>query len=170
MSVSPIPAKPICTRGGAHNCGGHSVSQVPQSKVISRKRNPQNDTSDSSDDNAEVDGSGNDGNNNVDSFEWDDTPRPLYQFQFIGTPSVKVEPADIISRLESLKLLLSDNVISSIVEYTNSYAKTKQNLPEKRRRTDESSRSLFSSWKPIDKDELWVYISILLLQRIINKP
>ena len=107
MSVSPIPAKPICTRGGAHNCGGHSVSQVPQAKVISRKRNTQNNTSDSSDDNAEVDGSGNDGNNNVDSFEWDDTPRPLCQFQFI----VKVEPADIISRLECLKLLLSDNVI-----------------------------------------------------------
>ena len=68
------------------------------------------------------------------------------------------------------KIAFVRHVISSIVEYTNSYAKTKQNLPEKRRRTDESSRSLFSSWKPIDKDELWVYISILLLQRIINKP
>ena len=35
---------------------------------------------------------------------------------------------------------------------------------------DESSRSLFSLWKPIYKDELWVYISILLLQEIINNP
>ena len=34
---------------------------------------------------------------------------------------------------------------------------------------DESSRSLFTLWKAIDKDELWVYISILLLQGIINK-
>ena len=44
------------------------------------------------------------------------------------------------------------------------------NLPEIRRRMDESWRSLFSFWKLIDKDELWVYISILLLQGIINKP
>ena len=29
-SVSPIPAKRIRTRGGAHICGGRSVSQVPQ--------------------------------------------------------------------------------------------------------------------------------------------
>ena len=35
---------------------------------------------------------------------------------------------------------------------------------------DESSHSLFSLWKTIDKNELWVYISILLLLGIINKP
>ena len=34
---------------------------------------------------------------------------------------------------------------------------------------DESPFSLFNLWKPIDKDELWVCISILLLQGIINK-
>ena len=100
--------------------------------------------SDSSDDNVVVDDSDNDDNNNVDSFEWNDTHRPLRQFQFIGTPVVKVEPADITSHLECLKLFLSDNVLSNIVEYTNSYAETMQNLPEIRRRMDESSSSLFS--------------------------
>ena len=143
-SVSPIPAKRIRTRGRAHICGGPSVSQVPQTQVEQRKRNPKNDTSDSSDDNAEVDDSDNDDNNNVDSFEWNDTPTPLRQFPFIGTPGVKVEPADITSHLECLKFFFLDNVISNVVEYTNSYAETMQNLPEIRRRMDESSSSLFS--------------------------
>ena len=98
-------------------------------KFLKPKLNQEKEThktiqSDSSDDNVEVDDSDNDDNNNVDSFEWNDTPRPLRQFQFIGTPVVKVEPADITSHLECLKLFLSDNVISNIVEYTNSYAET----------------------------------------------
>ena len=113
MSVSPIPAKRIRTRGGAHNCGGRSVSQVSQIRVESRKKSPPNDTSDSSDDNAEVDDS--DKEDNIDLFEWNDTPRPLRQSQFIGTPGVKREPADITSHLECLKLFLSDNVILNIV-------------------------------------------------------
>ena len=45
-----------------------------------------------------------------------------------------------------------------------------QNFPEIRRRMDEPSRILFSLLKPIDKDGLWVYISILLPQGIIKKP
>ena len=94
----------------------------------------------------------------------------MRQFQFIGTPGVKVKPANITSYLEYLKLFLLDNVISNIVECTNSYAETMHNLSEIRRCMDESSRSLFSLRKPINKDELWVYISILLLQGIINKP
>ena len=32
-SVSPIPAKRIRTRGGAHTCGGRSVFQVSQTQV-----------------------------------------------------------------------------------------------------------------------------------------
>ena len=40
-SVSPIPAKRIHTNGGAHTCGGRSISQVPQNQLESRKRNPQ---------------------------------------------------------------------------------------------------------------------------------
>ena len=79
-SVSPIPAKRIRTREGAHICGGRGVSQVPQARVESRKRNLQNGTGDSSDDNAEVDDSDNDDKNNADSFEWNDTPRPWRQF------------------------------------------------------------------------------------------
>ena len=59
----------------------------------------QNVTSDSPDDNAEVDDSDNNNNNNVGLFEWNYTPRPLSQFQFIGKPGVKAEPADITSHL-----------------------------------------------------------------------
>ena len=79
-SVSPIPAKRIRTREWAHICGGRGVPQVPQAHVESRKRNLQNGTGDSSDDNAEVDDSDNDDKNNADSFEWNDTPRPWRQF------------------------------------------------------------------------------------------
>ena len=68
-----------------------------------------------------------------------------------------------------MKLFLPGNVISNIVEYTNRYAETMQNLPEIRY-MDESLRSLFSLRRPIYKDELLVYISILLLQGITNKP
>ena len=68
-----------------------------------------------------------------------------------------------------MKLFLSGNVISNIIEYTNRYAETMQNLPEIRC-MDESSGSLFSLRRPIYKDELLVYISILLLQGITNKP
>ena len=100
-------------------------------QVESWKINPQHDISNSSDKNAEVDDS-----DNIDLFECNDTPRPFHQFQFIGTTDVKVEPADITSHLECLKLFLSDNVASSIVEYTNSHTETMQNLPEIRKCMD----------------------------------
>ena len=174
FQISPIPAKRIRTRG-VRTRGGRGGGQIGSTRapyriqVESQSNNTnQNDTSDSSD-NVEVD-SDTDNIRNVDLFEWNDTPRSLRQHQFLGTPGVKIRPEDITSHLECLMLFLSDNVISNIVEYTNSYPATMQSLPEIRRRMDESSRSLFNLWKPIDKDELWVFISILLLQGIINKP
>ena len=54
-------------------------------------------------------------------------------------------------------------IIFVIKCYIESFAETIQNLPEIRKRMDESSRSLFSLWKPTNKHELWVYVSILLI-------
>ena len=167
-------ARGLRTRGGRGNARGGYRGR--ENRVQAQFRNLENDIqNDNDDENRSSDSSdennlNDDNNDDADLFVWNDTSRPLRQFQFIGTPGVKVQPDDITSHLECLKLFLSDNVISNIVRYTNSYAETMQNLPEIRRRMDESARSLFNLWKPIDNDELWVYISILLLQGIIQKP
>ena len=59
---------------------------------------------------------------NVDIFTWTNNSRPFQEFEFIGLPGVKVVPRDHICPLSIVKTFLTDEVISNIVLYTNTYA------------------------------------------------
>ena len=58
----------------------------------------------------------------ADVFSWNNISRPFREFQFTGTPGVKVVPNDNTCPLSVLKTFLTDRVISNIVLYTNTYA------------------------------------------------
>ena len=63
-------------------------------------------------------------------FVWNDRSRTYHEFQFTGSPGVKVNVNDLQCPLTVLKTFLSDDLINSIVTHTNSYAELVKQLPE----------------------------------------
>ena len=115
-------------------------------------------------------GSDDDDNDGNDEVHWDNIARDYRQFGFMGEPGVKVQPDDITCPLEVLKTFLTDEIMNDIVTYTNEYAELLKLLDPVIERMNESRRSLFNLWTPLTFDELWVFVDIIIMMGIIEKP
>lgn len=63
-------------------------------------------------------------------FQWNEKARDYREFTFAGTPGINVLPDDLSCPLSVVKLFLTDEIVESIVQYTNEYAKLIKQLPE----------------------------------------
>ena len=168
-------------RGGRKN--NFSARSVPETRQVSailscsksnRKRYRTTiDSSDSSDNNnpADVIIPVNDPSS-FDEFIWDDNKRGKREFPFSGTPGIKVQAEDIDSPLFVLKtfIIITKEIVSDIVKYTNSYAEIIINHPKIQERMKQSARGLFHLLEPVTEDDIWVYFNLLVLMGIVNKP
>ena len=138
-------ARGIRVRGGANCRGGQSTKRKTQSQSTNKK------------------------NNNVE-FHWNDKKRSYREFPFTANPGVKVHLLDRSCPLSILKTFLTDKLMDDIVSHTNRYAELIKSLPQVQERMEATQRSLFTLWKDLTVDELWVYISIQVLMGIVHKP
>ena len=84
----------------------------------------------------------------VDVFSWNNNSRPFREFQFTGTPGVKVVPND--HTLSVLKTFLFDKVISNIVLYTNTYAAILKLSPSFTEKVGGCNRTVLELWKDVN--------------------
>ena len=91
-------------------------------------------------------------------------------FEFTGSPGIKIFPYDRESPLSVLHLFLPDTEIEKFVLHTNKNANTLIQNPALHVNLNEKSRSIFKSWKDTNKNEIWVYIAVCLLMGVIKKP
>ena len=90
----------------------------------------------------------------VDEFIWDHNKRGKREFTFSGTTGIKVQAEDIDSPLSVLKTLITKEIVSDIVRYTNSSAEIMTNHPKSQERMKHRARSLFHLWEPDTEDEI----------------
>ena len=67
-------------------------------------------------------------------------------------------------------MFLSDELINSIVNFTNSWAEMMMSDPNIQAQMNTKQRSLFRIWKETNWGEIWLYICICLLTGIVHKP
>ena len=79
-------------------------------------------------------------------------------------------PDDLSCPLSVVKLFLTDEIVESIVEYTNEYANLIKQLPEVQTRMNDCDRSLFTLWGDLTVDELWVYFCLQIVMGLVHKP
>ena len=100
-------------------------------------------------------------------FSWNNNSRPFREFQFAGTPGVKVVPNDHTCPLSVLKTFLTDKIISNIVLYTNIYAAILKLSPSFTEKVGGCDRTVLDLWKDVNA---WIYIAIIILMGIVSKP
>ncbi|XP_068130827.1 piggyBac transposable element-derived protein 4-like [Hyperolius riggenbachi] len=88
-------------------------------------------------------------------------PPPPPHFPFTGEPGLKVECDHC--PLAYLQLFFSDAVIDKIVVETNRYAAQEIAAPR-----GPFSRSRM--WEPITKEDLWLFLGLIILQGVVGKP
>jgi len=105
-----------------------------------------------------------------DFVEWNDKARDYREFPFCGQSGVDETPDDVTCPLEVLKLFLTDELIHNIVTHTNKYAQIMKETPEIIEHLNKTKRSVFKLWTPVTFDEMWVFIAILDIMGIVQKP
>ncbi|XP_012565096.1 piggyBac transposable element-derived protein 4-like [Hydra vulgaris] len=108
------------------------------------------------------------GNSNI--FIWDDIPRQQREFPFAAINKVNKVPEKHDCPLAVLKTFLTDDIINNIVQYTNRYVQLAKLTPEIIQKMETKKRSCFNLWVDLTFDELWIYIAIISLMGIVNKP
>ena len=103
-------------------------------------------------------------------FIWNDNERATREFHFSGTPGVKNITDNPDCPLSILKTFLTDELIDNIVVFTNVYAEIMKLAPHIIEKLNNTQRSIFKLWKDVDRDDVWVYICIIILMGIIQKP
>ena len=103
--------------------------------------------------------------------EWKNEDRGSNRsFQFTGKPGVKVMPSDPASPISILKIFIGDSLKENIVEYTNIYANILQNNSEIQERIANKNRSIYKDWYDTNIDEIWLYLTVILMMGITRKP
>ncbi|MEM7299394.1 MAG: hypothetical protein AAF391_14145, partial [Bacteroidota bacterium] len=102
----------------------------------------------------------------------DSTRKEKRNVNFTGSPGIKRQPEDSSDPLSIFKLFFSDKIVDEIVRCTNIYAETIVNSPRiiERINKNKTKKGLYSTWKATDRDEIWIYMTILLLMGITRKP
>ncbi|KAH7978705.1 hypothetical protein HPB49_006402 [Dermacentor silvarum] len=67
-------------------------------------------------------------------------------------------------RLEYIEQFLDDELITLVVNETNC------NVAEKLKCSCPSEHSHLKKWVPVTKEEMWVFLALLLMQDIVHKP
>ena len=88
------------------------------------------------------------------------------RFPFSGDPGIKVNIADTDDPLAYFELFFDETLINVIVQHTNLYAKQYLDL----QRATLRKRSRAHNWTETNKKEIKVYLALLLLQGIVQKP
>ena len=105
--------------------------------------------------------------NKIWSDEIRDNPQ---EFLFTGTPGIKIFPDDRESCLASVKLFLTNELVSKFVQYTNDYAQALIQNPQIQARVLNKERSVYKQWTDTNLDEMWMYITITIMMGIVKKP
>lgn len=72
----------------------------------------------------------------------------------------------VLNALEILQLFVTDDVMSAVVETTNEHVASEAGRPAKRKRQRDNK----NIEKEITSAELWIFISVLILSDIHDKP
>ena len=106
----------------------------------------------------------------VNEFLWNSNGRGPREFHFTDT-SVSINVSDDPScPLSVLKTFLTDDLISNIVKFTNTYDVALMNQSQGvKEKLNETDRSMYKLWVDIDNDYVWMYFCIILMG-IIKKP
>ena len=83
---------------------------------------------------------------------------------------INCEPDDPSNPLSIFKLFFTDKIVKEILRCTSEYANTLSNTPKIIERINSKKKSLFANWVDTDVDEIWIYLTTLLLMGILIKP
>ena len=61
-------------------------------------------------------------------------------------------------------------MIDNFVQYTNDYTDVIINKIKIQERINKFKKSMFSKWTAINRDEMWMYLTITLIMGIVQKP
>ena len=106
----------------------------------------------------------------IPDYNWTDISRDKRRFDFQENPGVNIHPDDPISPLEFLKTIITDELVESIVNFTNKYAEIVVNDPDIQARVAGKHCSVYHLWKNTNKDEMWLYFAVCLIMGIVQKP
>ena len=90
---------------------------------------------------------------------------PREKFVFTGQPGISDDVLDCENPLDFFKLIITDELVDLIVNYTNIYA---DQMILKAQPL--SSRSRLKKWTPVTKDEIYLYICLILYRGVVWKP
>ena len=65
---------------------------------------------------------------------------------------------------------MTDEVISNIVLYTNTYAAILKLGPSFTEKVGGCNRTVLDWWKDVNADDIWIYIAIVILTCFVSKP
>ena len=82
---------------------------------------------------------------------------------------INCEPDDPSNPLSISKLFFTDKIVKEILRCTSEYANTLI-TPKIIERINSKKKSLFANWVDTDVDEIWIYLTTLLLMGILIKP
>ena len=114
-------------------------------------------------------GSG-DGPDKTPDDNWKNDGRSQRRYPFTGNPGVKLNASDPESPECIFKHFFTSDIVDHIVTCTNQYADVIRSTAGVISHMEAKQRSLYNQWKPIDSDELWIYLCMLILMGIIQKP
>ena len=87
----------------------------------------------------------------IDNFTWNDDSRDYREFLFAGSSGVKINPVDHTCPLSILKTFLTDDLISNIVVFTNTYATICKSYPSFIEKVGGCNRTLLDLWRDVTK-------------------
>ncbi|XP_037560458.1 piggyBac transposable element-derived protein 4-like [Dermacentor silvarum] len=94
----------------------------------------------------------------------DNPPVKPPPFPFLAIPGKTFNLSSSDDLMEYIQQFLDDELVSLVVDETNCKA------VEKLKRSPPSEHSRLKKWVPVTKEEMWVFLALLLLQGIARKP
>lgn len=94
----------------------------------------------------------------------DNPPVKPPRFPFLAIPGKTFNLSSSDDLMEYIQQFLDDELISLVVDETNRKA------VETLKRSPPSEHSRLKKWVPVTKEEMWVFLALLLLQGIVHKP
>ncbi|GFS10328.1 PiggyBac transposable element-derived protein 4 [Elysia marginata] len=91
---------------------------------------------------------------------WREGSTPPANLPFTGQSGLQVEMEDT-SPLDYLKLMVTDEMVASLVTETNRYAE--QTLEDK----ELSPKSRFRQWTPVTLNEMWAFLGLIIAMGLI---
>ena len=97
---------------------------------------------------------------------WSEQGNMRQRFPFTGVPGITIDVVNPADELEYFQLFFDETLVKMIVDQTNLYAA--QYMED--HGADMKQRSRATKWVDTDSKEMRVYLALLLLQGIVQKP